>query len=83
MKGPRFEDVFKQSDVIDSREYVELSERREFGTSRVILRCPFCGRRVVAYIWSMAGGGKRCECGAIFGSLGQAHHWKAYQEDQV
>ena len=36
--------------------------------------CPFCGVEVKAYLWSLSGGGKRCECGAIFGGTsGEAH----------
>lgn len=41
------------------------------GTSRrgqriVGLRCPFCDTITEAHLWSLAGSGKRCECGAIF-----------------
>jgi len=32
----------------------------EHGRSRVIVECPFCGRANIAYIWSLAGSGKRC-----------------------
>lgn len=35
-----------------------------FGRSWCDITCPFCGRVVRAYIWSLAGGGKRCGCGA-------------------
>ncbi len=28
--------------------------------------CPFCGVEVVLYWWSVAGHGKRCDCGAMF-----------------
>lgn len=33
-------------------------------------RCPWCDHEIKAYLWSLAGGGKRCLCGAIFGSTG-------------
>ena len=33
----------------------------EHGRSRVIVKCPFCGRANIAYTWSLAGSGKRCE----------------------
>lgn len=39
----------------------------EFGRSTVFVTCPFCGRRTEAYVWSLAGSGKRCpnpECRA-------------------
>lgn len=38
------------------------------------IECPWCGVEVKAYLWSLAGGGKRCRCGAIFASGG--HAWK-------
>lgn len=28
------------------------------------IKCPFCGSVVRAYHWSLAGGGKKCTCGA-------------------
>jgi len=41
----------------------------ESPSSRVIwFDCPWCGNEVKAYVWSLCGGGKRCECGAIFGA---------------
>ena len=30
------------------------------------IRCPFCDTVTEAYVWSLAGSGKRCECGAKF-----------------
>lgn len=30
--------------------------------------CPFCGVMVKLYLWSLAGGGKLCTCGAKFQS---------------
>ncbi len=29
-----------------------------------VIRCPFCQTEVRAYWWSIAGGGKKCDCGA-------------------
>lgn len=34
------------------------------GQSYVYITCPFCGYEVKAYIWSLAGSGKLCTCGA-------------------
>lgn len=35
-------------------------------TKRVVwFACPFCGAEVKAYVWSLSGRGKRCECGAF------------------
>ncbi len=39
------------------------------GRSRVEITCPCCGLTQWAYLWSLAGGGKRCEnkvCRAMF-----------------
>jgi hypothetical protein len=33
------------------------------------IECPFCNSDVKAYLWSLSGGGKRCDdCGAILGT---------------
>lgn len=34
------------------------------GRSYAYLDCPFCGAQVKVFIWSLAGGGKKCTCGA-------------------
>lgn len=50
-----------------------LHERRTvsstMGRTVLAILCPFCGCTVEAYAWSLAGSGKRCECGAV-------HHWQ-------
>lgn len=43
------------------------------GRTRVLIRCPFCLSQFWAYVWSISGGGKRCECcGSMHGSFGSA-----------
>ncbi len=37
----------------------------EMGRTRVVLICPFCTSEVAAYLWSLAGSGKKCSCGAV------------------
>jgi len=33
---------------------------------RCLITCPFCETDVIAYVWSLAGGGKKCPtCGAL------------------
>lgn len=32
-----------------------------------IIECPFCKRQIHVYIWSLAGSGKKCICGAKIG----------------
>lgn len=57
-------------------EFFELSERPKAnyymsmpnGRSYIKVPCPFCGIILKAYVWSMAGCGKRCDCGAIIGN---------------
>ena len=36
----------------------------EHGKTRVQVKCPFCHGPIVAYLWSLAGSGKKCACGA-------------------
>jgi hypothetical protein len=33
----------------------------------MIVKCPFCKEEFEVYIWSFAGSGKRCSCGALLG----------------
>jgi len=41
------------------------------------IECPFCSHGVRAFLWSICGGGKRCEwCGAIMGARGTAYKIK-------
>jgi len=38
----------------------------QVGRSYCYIRCPFCDLTVKAYVWSLAGGGKKCpRCGAL------------------
>ncbi|MBN8868000.1 MAG: hypothetical protein J0H98_10645 [Solirubrobacterales bacterium] len=47
---------------------------RDHGSGRkaIWIRCPFCAVEVKAFVWSLSGSGKRCECGALFGARGKA-----------
>lgn len=45
--------------------------RSEHGRSTVILTCPWCNTETEAYIWSLSGGGKKCDgCPSVHGSIG-------------
>lgn len=48
----------------ESRFYDVEAVRIENGRSQQDIRCPFCGCLITAYLWSLAGTGKLCECGA-------------------
>lgn len=44
--------------------------RRPLGRSTVVIRCAFCGVETEARAWSLAGSGKRCDCGAVLTTQG-------------
>jgi hypothetical protein len=54
----------------ERREHETRLGRSEFGRSTVWITCPYCDVEVEAYVWSLAGSGKRCECGALHTSIG-------------
>ena len=65
--------TYRKIDVADlpweDRVHDRYRGRSAMGRSTVWITCPFCDTKVEAYIWSLAGSGKRCPgCGAI-------HHW--------
>lgn len=35
------------------------------GKSTMMVKCPFCERKIEVFIWSFYGSGKRCSCGAL------------------
>lgn len=37
----------------------------EMGKTRISVDCAFCGTEMIAYLWSLAGSGKKCQCGAM------------------
>ena len=59
-----------------ARKFKVLEHRSASGRSRVNIECPFCATRFWAYIWSISGGGKKCEnkqCGAKHAAHGVAY----------
>lgn len=52
--------------MLEKREITSgiYNQTVQMGKSRGFVDCPFCSRKVLVYIWSFSGGGKRCECGA-------------------
>jgi hypothetical protein len=59
-------------DVVDRRTHATFARYERPGRTSVVIQCPFCGVTVVAYVWSLAGSGKRCPgCGALHTSGGQ------------
>ena len=80
-KGPRFQDVGQLPEKIETRNYtVNRTGLEHTSSNTVYFDCPFCKNEVKAYLWSLCGGGKRCDCGALFGSYGSGYHWKTTTE---
>jgi hypothetical protein len=57
---------------VELRDYAVTDRCAEHGRTRVTIQCPFCGRLIEAYVWSLASRGKRCDCGALFNRYGVA-----------
>lgn len=52
--------------MLKRKPLIELYDwSSEHGRSTKMVKCPFCGEEVEVYIWSFAGSGKRCSCGAL------------------
>mgnify|MGYP003123720655 FL=1 len=76
-KGPTHDDRAQHADRIEARRYTVKREGLEPPSSVVhYIDCPFCHQEVKAYLWSISGSGKRCQCGAMLSRLGNAYHWK-------
>lgn len=54
----------------EQRMYATFNPISEMGRSRVTAECPYCGEHLKVYLWSLAGGGKRCPCGALITKYG-------------
>ena len=54
--------------VKEFRQSINLGVKSsEHGRSTMMVKCPFCEKEFEVYIWSFAGSGKRCSCGALLG----------------
>ena len=57
----------------DTKQYTVTACRPDAnGRTVVYIKCPYCGAEVRAYVWSLAGCGKRCSCGVKFNGFGTA-----------
>lgn len=64
----------------ERRKYKANNWISRAGRSTVDIECPFCGKVTQAYIWSLAGSGKRCsgqDCDAVHEWLNQTTRRKA------
>lgn len=73
-KGPKWSETRDPS--VEQRTYTNTPVNHRVGRSTLYITCPFCGDSVRTVLWSLCGGGKRCSCGALFGSLSVAFHWR-------
>lgn len=65
--------------VREVREHSRTGTYSQFATSYCYITCPWCDCRVKAFIWSLSGGGKRCDnCGVMHGSGGRSYrkYWR-------
>lgn len=58
------------SGLTETRLASTLRIYRAPGRTAVDIECPFCQCVTQAYVWSLAGSGKRCECGALLQGSG-------------
>lgn len=79
MKQTTFADTLVP-DRCEVRQYRHVERDAIVRQKQIQIACPFCGAKVLAYVWSLCGSGKRCtgdDCGAIFGGFGDAYKRKA------
>ena len=76
-KGPTWNQTgdAKLANRIEVRPFTYKRKIEQHGRTRIWFDCPFCNGTVEAYLWSIAGGGKRCDCGALCGGFGNAYHF--------
>ena len=89
-KGPTFKQAgdyltrhIEGARPVEQRQAESYGYRGRMGRSSITIICPWCGSHVEAFTWSLSGGGKRCECGAIFGSSGSAWHWASREPSNL
>jgi len=59
VKGKKYK---QQVEVKDNKMYNYI---KRFGRSSCLILCPFCNQEIIAFIWSLAGSGKKCTCGVL------------------
>lgn len=61
------------TDETEWRDHVKYAGVSRMGKSTCVIVCPFCKGETTAFVWSLAGSGKKCateDCGAIHSSIG-------------
>lgn len=59
--------------IRETRPFTTSNRIDRVGKTTIECLCPFCAQTTTAYLWSISGTGKLCECGAKFASHGQAY----------
>lgn len=61
--------LHSKNEIVETRKYESYGYRADFGRASIMIICPFCGDHCRGYVWSLAGGGKRCPgCRCLHGS---------------
>lgn len=56
---------------MEKKEHIKYRGQSKFGKTTCNIKCPFCETITTAYVWSLAGSGKKCSgCGAMHTSFG-------------
>jgi hypothetical protein len=66
-------------EVAEIRHHERSGTYPAFGASYCYIWCPWCKSKTRAYIWSLSGGGKRCDgCGVMHCSGGRSYrkYWR-------
>lgn len=69
--------MFKDIVITKKEQQREMRENKRYnytpqpnGRSYYYIVCPYCEATTKAYIWSLHGGGKKCNCGALHSTFG-------------
>lgn len=74
--GPSFADYKYRPQQVERRKLaVRTVKRGQFGRPFDVAICPFCEMEKPVRAKALAGGGTRCECGALFTHRREALHW--------
>ena len=66
MKKLSWTEVHQNKTQIETREFKATKKTPEVGHTYFLIKCPFCDSLIKAFVWSLAGTGKSCDCGALF-----------------
>ncbi len=47
--------------MVDTKPHLSFPSNNQHGRTSIKIECPFCGSCVEAFVWSLAGTGKKCD----------------------